>query len=95
MSDSVKMNPELRHVLAHMIYAIDCLVAGNTAEAAYELESIRGLVFWDSDKGQTADAEEWKDRTDEDDGEEDHQEELQEELQKTARQEETPQQKVG
>jgi len=77
MTLSIKMEPELRHVLAHMIYAIEALVNGDTAEAQYEVESIKGLVFWDSDRGQTADAEEWLERNE--NGEEMHKEELQEE----------------
>ena len=56
---SIKMEPELRHALAHMIYAIDALAKGEVEEAKFEIESIRGLVFWDSDEGQTADSKEW------------------------------------
>ena len=76
MTLSLKMEPELRHALAHILYAIDSLAKGvesiakdaglkpsaDLAEAQYELDSIRGLVFWDSDAGQTADAAEWRRR---------------------------------
>ena len=56
---SIKMEPELRHVLAHMTYAIESLVKGEHAEAQYEIEEIKSAIFWDSDGGQTADAKEW------------------------------------
>ncbi len=59
MTISIKLEPELRHTLAHMIYAIEALANGEPAEARYELEEIKGLVFWDSEGGQTADAREW------------------------------------
>lgn len=59
MTISIKMEPELRHALAHLIYAVDALAKGDLAEAQYEIESIKGLVFWDSDAGQTVDAREW------------------------------------
>jgi len=54
---SIKMEPELRHVLAHMSYAIEALAKGNLGEAQYEIESIKGLVFWDNDEAMAADAE--------------------------------------
>jgi len=51
---SIKEHAELRHALAHMYYAIQALAEGHAAEALYELKSIEGLVFWDSDEAMTA-----------------------------------------
>ena len=72
MTISIKMEPELRHVLAHIIYAIEANAKGEPAEALYELSQIKGLVFWDTDSGQTVDAREWARSIleDEDDGRE-------------------------
>ena len=50
---SVKEHPELRHVLAHLYYAIEALSSGHSGEALYELRSIEGLVFWDTDERMT------------------------------------------
>ncbi len=48
----IKTEPELRHVLAHLYYAIDHLVAGRSLMAQNELKSIEGLVFFDGDDDQ-------------------------------------------
>ncbi len=48
----VKTEPELRHVLAHLYYAIDHLVADRPIMAMNELKSIEGLVFFDGDDDQ-------------------------------------------
>lgn len=45
----VKREPELRHVLAHLYYAIDALRQGLPRLALLELQSIEGLVFWGTD----------------------------------------------
>lgn len=46
---NIKEHPELRHVLVHLKYAIDSLIKGDPQTAAYELESIEGLIVWDND----------------------------------------------
>ena len=64
MGISVKENAELRHVFAHLQYAIDFLIEGveclskNDLEGAaqrakganYEMRSIEGLYMWDDDE---------------------------------------------
>ena len=50
---SVKEQAELRHILAHMIYAIRANAEGHHAEARYEVDQIEGLVFWDDDEAMT------------------------------------------
>ena len=81
MTISIKMEPELRHVLAHLVYAIQALAKGQPAEALYEIKGFDGLIFWDSDEGQTSDAKEWLALTEGDGNGEVH-----EELQKEGRQ---------
>jgi len=51
---SIKDEPELRHALAHMYYAIEALSKGHKKEAAYELRSIEALIFWEDDEHMTA-----------------------------------------
>ena len=53
MKISVKEQAELRHILAHMIYAIRANAEGHHAEAMYEVDQIEGLVFWDDDESMT------------------------------------------
>ncbi len=43
----IKREPELRHVLSHLMNAIEHLAEGATESALHELESISGLVFWE------------------------------------------------
>jgi len=50
---SVKEQAELRHILAHMIYAIRANAEGHHAEAQYEVDQIEGLVFWEDDEAMT------------------------------------------
>lgn len=47
---SVKSQAELRHILAHLIYAIRANAEGHHAEAMYEVDQIEGLVFWEDDE---------------------------------------------
>lgn len=47
---NIKHDPELRHVLSHIMNAIEHLAHGSTDAALHELESIEGLVFWESDE---------------------------------------------
>jgi hypothetical protein len=54
----IKEKPELRHVLSHIMLAIQALSNDNKEEALYELESIEGLVFFGTDLSQTAIAQE-------------------------------------
>jgi hypothetical protein len=42
----LKNEPELRHVLAHLFYAIRALRNGQLRLSLYELESVEGLIFW-------------------------------------------------
>lgn len=50
---SIKDEPELRHALAHMYYAIEALAKGHRIEALYELKSIEALIFWEDDDHMT------------------------------------------
>lgn len=59
---NIKEEPELRHALAHIYYAIEALSNGHAAEALYELKSIEGLVFWDSDDDMTKYTEKWHEK---------------------------------
>lgn len=47
---SIKHDPELRHVLSHLANAIEHLAHGSKDAALHELESIEGLIFWESDE---------------------------------------------
>lgn len=46
----VKMEPELRHVLAHLYYAIECLAKDCPLGALDNLKSIEGLIMFDGDE---------------------------------------------
>lgn len=46
---TIKKDPELQHVLAHLWNAIDYAARGEPSAAEHELESIAGLIFWDDD----------------------------------------------
>ena len=46
---TIKKDPELQHVLAHLWNAIDFTARGESTAAEHELESIAGLIFWDDD----------------------------------------------
>jgi hypothetical protein len=50
---NIKEEPELRHALAHITYAIRALAEGNKAVAVYELDQIESLVFWEDDEHMT------------------------------------------
>jgi len=64
MEISVKENAELRHVFAHLQYAIDFLIEGlecmskgdiegaaqRAKGANYEMRSVEGLYMWDDDE---------------------------------------------
>ena len=50
---SIKEHPELRHALAHLYYALEALARGDKSEALYEIRSIEGLIFWDTDEKMT------------------------------------------
>lgn len=47
---TIKHDAELRHVLSHVIRAIEHLAHGSTDAALHELESIDGLVFFESEE---------------------------------------------
>lgn len=44
----IKQQPELRHVLSHLHNAIEHLAEGAPESALHELESVAGLVFWET-----------------------------------------------
>ena len=48
----VKYEPELRHVLAHIIYAIQALNENCPLVAQQELDCIKELVFWADDSNE-------------------------------------------
>lgn len=52
----IKLQPELRHVLTHLYYAIDHLIHSRSLSAKAELLSVEGLVFFD---GGDDDYEKW------------------------------------
>lgn len=47
---TIKADPELQHVLAHLIAAIRYTSEGDVEAARYELDSIEGLVLFDTDE---------------------------------------------
>ena len=46
---TIKKDPELQHVLAHLWNAIDFTARGESTAAEHELESIAWLIFSDDD----------------------------------------------
>jgi len=46
----IKMEPELRHVLAHIYYAIECLAQNAPIGALDNLKSIEGLLMFEGDE---------------------------------------------
>ena len=56
----IKADPELRHVLSHMILALRALAEGHPRVAQYELQQIEGLVFFESDDDASLEA--WLER---------------------------------
>jgi len=48
--DMIKSDPELRHVLAHLIEAIRMSAKGDEKASLYELESIEGLILFDDEE---------------------------------------------
>ena len=54
----VKKDPELRHILAHMDLAIRSLAEGLPADALYEMDSIKNLIYFETDEEQAALAKE-------------------------------------
>lgn len=53
---SIKLQPELRHVLTHLYYAIEHLIHARPLSAKAELLSVEGLIFFD---GGDDDYESW------------------------------------
>ncbi len=49
----IKDQPEIRHVLSHLYFAIEALTEDHKLEALYELKSIESLIFWEDEAGQT------------------------------------------
>ena len=47
---TIKADPELQHVLGHLVNAIRYTSQGDHEAARYELDSIEGLVFFDTDE---------------------------------------------
>jgi len=46
---SIKCEPELRHVLIHLFYAVECLAAGCPIGCLDNLRSVEGLLAFDGD----------------------------------------------
>lgn len=46
---AIKEQPELRHFLRHLLYAIEELALGHTGAALYEVAQIEGMVSWGED----------------------------------------------
>lgn len=49
MDIKLKQLPELRHVLAHLMLALEELAEGETKAALYELKQCRGMLLWKGD----------------------------------------------
>jgi hypothetical protein len=47
---TIKADPELQHVLGHLSNAIRYTSQDNPEAARYELDSIEGLIFFDTDE---------------------------------------------
>jgi hypothetical protein len=47
---SIKMEPELRHVLAHLFYALEAVVKKCPQGAMDNLRCVEGLVFFEGDQ---------------------------------------------
>ncbi len=47
---TIKADPELQHVLGHLSNAIRYTSQGDNEAARYELDSIEGLIFYDTDE---------------------------------------------
>jgi hypothetical protein len=47
---TIKKDSELQHVLAHLWNAVNYAAKGQPEAAEYELDSIAGLIFFDSDE---------------------------------------------
>ena len=45
----VKTEPELRHIIAHLIFAIECLIDKCPMGAMDNIKSIEGLIMFDGD----------------------------------------------
>jgi len=45
----IREEPELRHFLAHMVFAVRALVGGNNVLAEYELRQIDSMLEWDDE----------------------------------------------
>ena len=45
----IKQNPELRHVLAHILNALEELAHSRPGSALDELRCVRGLVAWEGE----------------------------------------------
>lgn len=45
----VKLEPELRHILAHFYYAIECLINNQKYGALDNIKSIEGLIMFEGD----------------------------------------------
>ena len=48
----VKSEPELRHILAHLMFAIECLAKNCPRGALDNIKSVEGLVMFDGDTPQ-------------------------------------------
>lgn len=48
----IKDNPELRHFLRHVLYAIEESLLGHKEAALYEIRQIQGMVSWGDDDEQ-------------------------------------------
>lgn len=46
----IKMNPELRHVFAHLYYAIEAAIEKCPNSAMDNLKSIEGLIMFEGDE---------------------------------------------
>ncbi len=49
MNTAIKANSELRHVLAHIMNAIEELANGRPKSALHEIEGVESLVFFRGD----------------------------------------------
>lgn len=52
---SVKSEPEIRHIFAHLMFAIECLIKNCPNGAMDNIKSVEGLIMFDGD-----DPEDWE-----------------------------------
>jgi len=50
----IRVHPELQHTFAHLIQAVDALLADQSALARHHLEIVKSAVIWEDDESAEA-----------------------------------------